>query len=395
LLGSAVTGNAQHQWEVLMAANTLTQLFEHGQSPWIDNITRGMLTSGRLQQLIDTGIVGLTSNPTIFQKAIGSGSDYDEALRSLVKEGKDLSGIYEGLVLEDIKNAAGILRQVYDRTGGADGFASIEVSPELAHDTEKTIVEAKRFFSFLGLPNIMIKVPGTPAGVPAIRTLIAAGLNINVTLLFSLDSYRAVAEAYVDGLEDLDRSGKPLHTTSSVASFFVSRVDTAVDALLEQKAKDNPKDAAAYRSLLGKAAIANARLAYAEVYQQAFTGSRWERLAAKGARRQRPLWASTSTKNPAYRDVMYVEELIGQDTVNTMPPATVEQFLDHGKVRNSLSEDIDGAWKVLQELSDLGIDMDQVTKKLQDDGVASFAKSFTDLEQTIAERQKQTATQVR
>lgn len=377
-----------------MAANALGILQEHGQSPWIDNITRGMLTGGELQRLIDLGVVGLTSNPTIFQKAIGGSADYDQALADLVKQGKDLDAVYEGLVLADIAEAARILRPVFDRTGGRDGFVSIEVSPELAYETKKTVDDASRFFSQLAKPNIMIKVPGTTEGVAAFRTITGLGINVNVTLLFSLESYRAVAEAYVDGLEALDRGGKPISGVSSVASFFVSRVDTAVDAILEQKAKDDAGQASRYRSLMGKAAIANAKLAYTEIYKQVFSGARWEALAAKGARRQRALWASTSTKNPSYRDVIYVEELIGKDTVNTMPPATVHDFLDHGRVRDTLEEDLDGAWKVMQELSDAGVDIDQVTTKLQKDGVDSFAKSFRDLMGTIEARRKEMAARV-
>ena len=377
-----------------MAANALGMLQEHGQSPWIDNITRGMLTGGELQRLIDLGVVGLTSNPTIFQKAIGGGSDYDQALASLVKQGKDLDGVFEGLVLSDIAEAARILRPVYDKTGGRDGYVSIEVSPELAFETEKTIADARRYFGFLAQPNVMVKVPGTVEGVAAFRTLIGLGININVTLLFSLESYRAVAEAYVDGLEALESSGKQLSGVSSVASFFVSRVDTAVDAILAQKAKSDPGQADRCNALLGKAAIANAKLAYSDVYKQVFNGDRWNALAAKGARRQRPLWASTSTKNPAYRDVMYVEELIGPDTVDTMPPATVHDFLDHGRVRNSLEDDIDGARKVMRGLSDVGVDMNLVTEKLQQDGVESFAKSYRDLLSTIEARRKEMAAKV-
>jgi transaldolase len=376
-----------------MAANTLQQLLEHGQSPWIDNITRGMLTSGELQRLIDQGVVGLTSNPTIFQKAIASGADYDQALRALVREGKDLNAAYEGLVLADIADAARILRPVYDRSGGRDGFVSIEVSPDLAYDSKKTVLDGKRFFEYLAAPNIMIKVPGTAEGVPAFRDLTAAGVNVNVTLLFSLESYRAVADAYIEGLEALDQSGKPIGNVSSVASFFVSRVDTAVDALLEEKARAEPATAQTCRGLMGKAAIANAKLAYSEVYKQAFAGPRWQALAAKGARRQRPLWASTSTKNPAYRDVVYVEELIGSDTVDTLPPATIQQFLDHGQVRNSLEENLDDAWRVMQELSDLGIHMNAVTQKLQEDGVKSFSKSFNELVATIEGRREEMAAQ--
>ncbi|HVA92935.1 MAG TPA: transaldolase [Chloroflexota bacterium] len=366
-----------------MAANTLQQMFEHGQSPWIDNITRGMLQTGELQRLVDQGIVGLTSNPTIFQKAIGGGAEYDEALRALGRAGKSVEEIYDTLVLEDLGSALGILRQVYDRTNGGDGFASLEVLPELAHDTAKSISEGLRYVGFLNAPNLMIKIPGTPEGVPAIRKLTSEGVNVNVTLLFSLDSYRAIANAYIDGLEDRDRAGKPLHNISSVASFFVSRVDTAIDALLDQKAKDDPSRAAEYQALRGKAAIANAKLAYADVYEQLFNGPRWDALAAKGARRQRPLWASTSTKNPAYRDVLYVEELIGRDTVDTMPPGTITDFLDHGRVRDSLQENVEGARDMLRRLEAAGVDMAAVTRKLQDDGVTSFAKSFTDLMTTI------------
>jgi transaldolase len=372
-----------------MAANALQQMLEHGQSPWIDNITRGMLQTGELQRLIDLGIVGLTSNPTIFQKAIGAGNEYDEAFRSLVRAGKSVDEIYDGLVLEDIKSALGILRQVYDRTNGGDGFASLEVLPGLAHDSEKSISEGLRYFNFMNAPNLFVKIPGTSEGVPAIRKLISEGVNVNITLLFSLESYRAIANAFIAGLEDRVKAGKPIADVSSVASFFVSRVDTAVDALLDQKAKEDPGRAAEYKALRGKAAIANAKLAYADVYEKLFNGPRWEALAAKGARRQRPLWASTSTKNPAYRDVLYVEQLIGPDTVDTMPPATIEQFLDHGKVSNTLLEDVAGARAVLDQLRDAGIDMDAVTLKLQVDGVASFSKSFTDLMTTIAGKRQE------
>lgn len=370
-------------------ATTLQALFAHGQSPWIDNITRGMLSGGELQQLIDAGIVGLTSNPTIFQKAIGSGSAYDEALSVLVRDGKSVSEIFEDLVLADIAEAARILRPVYDRTGGHDGFVSIEVSPSLAFDTAGTVADARRFFHGLQAPNIMIKVPGTAEGIPAFRTLIGEGINVNVTLLFAIENYRRVAEAYVEGLEALDRSGAPIDHVASVASFFVSRVDTAVDEALNKKADDDPNHAADYRALLGTAAIANAKVAYADVYRTVFAGPRWEALAAKGARPQRALWASTSTKNPAYRDVIYVEELIGADTVNTMPPSTIKDFLDHGRVRDSLEEDVAGARKVLERLAAAGIDMEQVTDKLQRDGVASFAKSFQDLIDTIAGRRQE------
>ena len=369
--------------------NSLQALLDHGQSPWIDNITRGMLTKGELAALIESGVVGLTSNPTIFQKAIGSSTDYDTALRQLVRDGKDTSEIYEALVLEDIANAAKILRPVFDRSHGRDGYVSIEVSPELAFDTARTLSDARRLFNFLHAPNIMIKVPGTPEGIPAFQALIGDGINVNVTLLFAIESYKAVAEAYIAGLEALQASGKPLSAVASVASFFVSRVDTAVDALLEEKAKADATNAAKYQALLGKAAIANAKVAYEDVYKAVFSGPRWEKLAVAGARAQRALWASTSTKNPAYRDVIYVEELIGPDTVNTMPPGTVKDFLDHGTVRDSLQEDIEGARTALAQLAAAGIDMDVVTAKLQQDGVASFAKSFQDLIDTITARRQE------
>jgi transaldolase/glucose-6-phosphate isomerase len=368
---------------------TLQELLVHGQSPWIDNITRGMLSGGELQRLIDVGIVGLTSNPTIFQKAIGSGSDYDAALSTLVRDGKSVSEIFENLVLADIAEAARILRPVYDRTEGRDGFVSIEVSPSLAFDTAGTVADARRFFHGLQAPNIMIKVPGTAEGIPAFRTLIGEGINVNVTLLFAVENYRHVAEAYVEGLETLDRSGAPIDRVASVASFFVSRVDTAVDEALNKKVASDPDHAADYRALLGSAAIANAKVAYADVYKTIFDGPRWAALAAKGARPQRALWASTSTKNPAYRDVIYVEELIGANTVNTMPPSTIKDFLDHGRVRDSLEEDVAAARKVLERLAAAGIDMEQVTDKLQRDGVASFAKSFQDLLDTIAGRRQE------
>ena len=262
----------------------------------------------------------------------------------------------------------------------------------MARDTEKTIADARRFFSFLNLPNIMIKIPGTKEGVPAIQQAISEGININVTLLFSIAAYRAVAEAYVAGLEARAAAGQPIDRIASVASFFVSRVDSAIDAQLEAKAAAEPARAAEYRALEGKAAIANARLAYADVYRQVFSGPRWEALAAKGAKRQRPLWASTSTKNPAYRDVLYVEELIGPDTVDTMPPATIRDFLDHGQVRDSLEEDVEGAREWLRRLEAAGISMDAVTTKLENDGIDSFAKSFHDLIATITQKRQEMVT---
>ncbi len=365
---------------------TLHQLLDAGQSPWLDYITRDLLKSGKLQSLIDKGIVGMTSNPTIFQKAIADGaSDYDEDLQSLVRDNKDIPGIYDGLVLDDIRRAATILRPVYDKSNGHDGFVSIEVPPELSHNTERTLAEARRIFAQLNMPNIMVKIPGTAEGLPAIQHAIAEGININVTLLFSVDNYRQVAEAYITGLEQRASAGQPIDKIASVASFFVSRVDTAVDkkldALIDSATDEGRKEE--LRGLKGKAAIANAKMAYA-AYQELFSGPRWDVLAAHAAAVQRCLWASTSTKNPAYRDVMYVEGLIGPDTVDTMPPATIDQFMDHGTVAPTITQDVEVARTELGALERAGISMDEVTRQLQEDGVKLFTESFNELIGTIS-----------
>ena len=365
--------------------NTLHQLLAQGQSPWIDNITRAMLTGGTLQELIDKGIVGLTSNPTIFQKAIGGSGAYDDELRRLVRAGKDAAAIYDDLVLDDIRAAAALLRPTYERTDGRDGYVSIEVAPALADDTEKTLREARRLFSYLNLPNVMIKIPGTPAGIPAIRQAIADGINVNVTLLFGVAGYRDVAEAYLAGLEERAAAGWSLGHVASVASFFVSRVDAAVDARLDalggREADDGTRRE--FTALKGTAAIANATLAYA-AFREIFSGSRWEALAALDARPQRPLWASTSMKDSGRRDVLYVEELIGPDTVDTMPDATIAAFLDHGVVRRTLDADGAGARVTFDRLARAGVDLGEVTDALQRDGVAQFAAAFDDLNKTIA-----------
>src|ERR687884_885000 len=305
---------------MVTAKNTLQQLHDHGQSPWLDYITRDILTNGRLQELIALGILGLTSNPTIFQKAI-SGSDlYDDELRRLVREGKSVEEIYDALVLNDIRAAAALLRPIYDRTNGRDGLVSIEEPPSLAYDTQKSIAEARRLFHYLNLPNVMIKIPGTPAGISAFQQVISEGINVNVTLVFSLENYRQVAQAYIAGLEERAAAGRSIDRIASVGSFFVSRVTTAVDNKLEQliAATDDEARKNELRALLGTGAIANAKLAYA-AYKEIFSGPPWEALAQKGARTQRCLWASTSTKNPKYRDILYAEQLIGLDTVDTMP----------------------------------------------------------------------------
>jgi transaldolase len=370
--------------------NTLHQLLEQGQSPWIDNITRDMLQDGTLRRLVDVGIVGLTSNPTIFQKAVAKSTSYDEELQTLTRQNKSVQEIFDDLVLDDIGNAADVLRPVYDRMNGGDGFVSIEVPPNLSADTEATIQEVRRLFNYLARPNVFVKVPGTPEGIPAFQKAISEGININVTLLFSLESYRKVAEAYLAGLEQRASTGQPIDGIASVASFFVSRVDTAVDKKLDAMIGEagNESRKSELQALKGKAAIANAKMAY-EAFKEIFSGSRWEALAAKGARVQRCLWASTSTKNPDYRDVVYVEQLIGPDTVDTMPDATIDAFLDHGKVERTLDRDVDTARKELQALENVGISMDEVTHQLQVDGVKSFTDSFNEMLETINSKREQ------
>lgn len=371
-----------------MSSNPLLQLHSLGQSIWLDQISRSLLTTGALKRLIDEdGLRGMTSNPTIFQKAISGSEDYAEQLGQLARAGSSISQIYEELVVQDIGTAADIFRGVYDANDGGDGFVSLEVSPLLANETAPTIEEAKKLFARLNRPNVMIKVPGTAAGLPAIEELIAFGLNINVTLIFSVEVYEKVAEAYIRGLERRAADGQPIDRINSVASFFVSRIDTAVDKQLDQLAANAKDDAEKQRvnRLMGKAAIANAKIAY-ESFKRIFSGERWEKLKAKGAKVQRPLWASTSTKNPKYRDTIYVEELIGRDTVDTVPPKTLDDFRDHGIVKPTLESGIEEAHKVFDELKSVGVDMKAVTDKLTVDGVASFAESFRDLVDVIEAR---------
>lgn len=375
---------------MIPAKNTLQQLQDQGQSPWIDYIARDILRNGRLRELIDMGIMGLTSNPAIFEKAIGSSSMYDEELRQLVRQGKSVDEIYDALVLGDIRSAALLLRPLYDYTNGRDGYVSIEVAPHLAYETERTVQEACRLFTYLNPPNVMVKIPGTPQGIVAIRQAIAAGVNVNATLLFSLENYRQVAAAYIAGLEERADAGQPVDRLASVASFFVSRVDTAVDKRLDAMiaASDDESRKRELRALRGKAAIANAKLAYG-AYKGIFAGARWEKLAQQGARTQRCLWASTSAKDPAYRDVRYVEELIGPDTVDTMPPATIEAFLDHGVVARTLDQGLDKARAEIEAIEKAGISMDEVTLQLQADGVKLFAEAFDQLIQTIRARREE------
>ena len=362
--------------------NPIQQLNQLGQSVWYDNIRRAFIKSGELARLIQLGVSGLTSNPTIFEKAIAGSTDYDDALAELAEAGKSLNEIYESLVIEDIRSVADLLSPIYDRTAGADGYASLEVSPHLAHDTEATVAEARRLFAALDRPNVMVKVPGTPEGIPAVRQLIGEGININTTLIFSLDAYRGVREAYVDGLEDMVARSGDVAKVAAVASFFVSRVDTAVDAMLEERISDGRQE---LKDLLGKAAIANARVAYKD-FKDTFGGERFSRLREKGARVQRPLWASTSVKNPAYSDVMYVESLIGADTVNTMPEVTLTAFLKQGRAVEALEQDIEGAEQTLASLEEAGISMEEITSGLLADGVKAFADSFDQLVANIGEK---------
>jgi transaldolase len=361
--------------------NTLQQLFkEEGQSPWIDFIDRQLIESGRLDALIGDGLRGLTSNPTIFAKAV-SGGHYDDLVRQMLDAGESDQGIYEEIAVGDVGDALDHLRPIYDESDGGDGFASIEVEPELADDTQGTIARARHLWGRLGRPNAFVKIPATEAGIPAIQAAISEGININVTLMFSVDVYRRVAMAYVDGLRERLANGQDVHRVASVASFFVSRVDTKVDKLLEQVGSD------AARNCLGTAAIANARLAY-EAYGEIFHGAEFADLREAGAQVQRCLWASTSTKNPAYRDVLYVEELIGPETVNTMPLETIQAFLDHGEVRRRLDADLHGAYEQIRAIEAEGISMEQVTAELLAEGVVAFSKSFDELIATIGSKRK-------
>ena len=360
--------------------NAVQETRKLGQSIWYDNIRRGVITSGEWKRLVGLGVTGLTSNPTIFEKAIAGSTDYDDALRDLARDGKDVDEMYETLVIDDIRAAVDELRPVYEETEGRDGYGSLEVSPALAHDTKGTVAEARRLFKDLARPNVMIKVPATPAGVPAVRQLIGDGINVNVTLIFSLEAYRQVVEAYIQGLEDLAKRGGDLTKVASVASFFLSRVDTQVDKILEEKVRDGSEEASKY---LGTAAIANATTAYA-IFKDIFEGERFGELRAKAARAQRPLWASTSTKNPAYNELLYVENLIAPDTVNTLPPATLTTLFERGGAQVSLTGDASDAQANLQAMADIGVDMDAVTDKLLADGVKAFADSFDKLMENIA-----------
>jgi transaldolase/glucose-6-phosphate isomerase len=358
--------------------NPLHRLGEFHQSPWLDYIRRSMLESGDLEKMIETdGLKGMTSNPAIFEKAIVDSGDYTSYLEEASKTTSDPKALYEGLAIADVQKAADILRAVYDATKREDGYVSLEVSPYLAHDTDGTIEEARRLWSAVGRDNLMIKVPATPEGIPAIRTLIGEGINVNVTLLFGVEAYEKVAHAYIEGLTKFTATGRELHAIASVASFFVSRIDSSVDKELEARIKAGG-DEKTLQPLLGKVAIANAKVAYAS-FQKIFSGPAWDELAKKGAQKQRLLWASTGTKNKAYKDTLYVEELIGPDTVNTIPPATFDAFRDHGLLRDSLEENMAAAPQVLSDLAKTGIDFKKITDDLLDDGVKQFATAFDKL----------------
>jgi transaldolase / glucose-6-phosphate isomerase len=357
--------------------NPLKQLAEYGQSPWLDYIRRDLFTSGELDRLIEEdGLKGMTSNPAIFEKAIGSEFYKDSIARLALEDGLSAVSLYEKLAVEDIQTAADALRGVYDATDKRDGYVSLEVSPALAHEGEGTLEEARRLWKAVDRPNLMIKVPATAAGYDVIRQLISEGINVNVTLLFSQAAYRKVAEAYVAGLEKRAADGGELAGVASVASFFVSRIDTLVDAQIDEKLKTaDGEDAARLRGLKGKVAIANAKLAY-RAYEEIFGGEKWDRLAAQGAQTQRILWASTGTKNPDYSDVLYIEELIGKETVNTIPPATWDAFRDHGKLRESLTENVDEAERTLKDLAAAGISLEAATDTLLVDAVRLFVEPF-------------------
>ena len=366
-------------------ANPLVELRKCGQSPWYDNIERNLITSGKLQEMIDKdSLMGITSNPAIFEKAITGSADYDKAIEKLARENLTALEIYESLAIEDIQMAADVLQQVYRRSGGRDGFVSLEVSPLLADDTEGTIAEAERLWAEVDRENVMIKVPATTAGIPAVQILIGEGMNVNVTLMFAQSVYEAVAEAYIAGLETFAVKNGDLGRVNSVASFFISRIDTLVDSKLDEKLEtaENPRERVELESLKGRVAVANAKLTY-QTYKSIIASDRWQKLAAKGANTQRLLWASTSTKNPDYSDVMYVEELIGADTVNTLPQATMDAFRDHGRTQPTIEGGVSLARDTMSLLEAGGVSMDEITEQLVRDGVRLFAEPFNKLLEAI------------
>jgi transaldolase len=377
-----------------MADNRIKQLFrEEGQSAWQDDISRDMLNEGSIRTAIEeTGIRGLTSNPTIFEKAIAAGTAYDEEITGLLERDLDAHAIFETVAVGDIQDAADLFRPIYESSEGGDGFVSIEVSPLAARDPSVTTADARRLWSAVSRPNLMVKIPGTVEAVPVIQQMLTEGININITLLFSVAAYERVARAYVAALTARQAAGQPIDRIASVASFFVSRVDTLVDKLLDEKiaATGDATQQGWLQSLKGKAAIANAKIAY-QSFERLFSGAEWDSLAAAGADVQRPLWASTSVKNPAFPDTMYVDELIGPHTVNTMPRPTIAAFLDHGTVARTIDNNLSGAYKTMEDLAAAGIDIDAVTTQLEDEGIASFAKSYDSLLAGVAAKRSQLA----
>jgi transaldolase len=362
-----------------MPEQHIAQVHELHQSLWLDNLSRRLVRSGDLARLRDLGVTGITSNPTIFQKAVAQAADYDADIRRLVTAGRGPDQVLWDLMIEDVRDAADVLLPVFDRTGGRDGFVSIEVSPEVAHSVERTVEMARELRRRCDRPNVLVKIPATPEGVPAIRQMIGEGANINVTLIFSVSRYEEVVEAFLSGLEQLEGAGGDVRTVNSVASFFVSRVDTKVDLLIDEALHDAPPlQAERLRALRGRIGIANSKVAY-QRYKTLHAGPRWERLAVAGARPQRCLWASTSVKDPRYPDTMYVESLVGPETIDTLPEKTLEAFIDHGVVRNALEADIDAAHRELSALESLGIDLDRVTTELEVEGVAAFSESYDQL----------------
>ena len=376
-----------------MSVNPLVELTKTGQSIWHDGIDRELITSGELKRLIEEdGLRGVTSNPTIFEKAIDISDDYSDQLREQAGRQKSASEIYEALAVRDIQMAADLLAPVFEKTDGTDGFVSLECSPLLAHNTAATIEEVRYLWRVLDRKNVMIKIPATSEGFPAIEQCIYEGININITLIFSLASYKKTIEAYLRGLERRVAEGKPVDRIASVASFFVSRIDTAVDKRLQERIAraGSEKEKDKLESLLGRIAIANAKMAY-QIFKEVFHGERFATLITQGARVQRPLWASTSTKNPAYSDVYYVEALIGPETVNTLPPATLKAFRDHGRVKLSLEENLEGEGAVLARLEEVGISLDKATQQVLDEGVTLFSRSFEKLMRSIQLRRDEIA----
>ena len=366
--------------------STPKAVYELGQSLWYDNIERRLLENGELAAMIERGdIYGVTSNPSIFKKAISDSNDYDDDLKPLAAEGLSAIEIFDRLAIEDIQNACDLFSGVYTATKGGDGYVSIEVNPDLAHDADATCREAQRLWDTVDRPNLMVKIPATKAGLPAIQRSIANGLNINITLIFSQERYAEVVEAYIAGLEQRAAKGAGIENIASVASFFVSRIDSKVDAWLQDIVQQEGPHAGKAASLQGKIAIANAVMAY-QLFRVKFEGDRFSALRENGARVQRPLWASTSTKNPEYPDTLYIDELIGGETVNTVPPDTLEAFKDHGTARLTLEKDVDGARQVLADLEEVGLSLAKATKELEDEGVAAFSKAFSDLLHSVEDR---------